>query len=190
MFKLYNTHMSTREIILPTYPVSSVDDIEAYLSSEGPWPTKSGGSLHLHAEFGELMLREFLKVEPSEAALLPHVQLGLRSFTSSGIPVGEVGAMHFHRIRKEVLSVVAGSLSLKLEDIYGGIEVLELNQETRAVYIPPFIAHTYRVTGNTPASLSVVANTLYSHEDPRTHDVFDLELFGKMQENFRAITTP
>ncbi len=153
-----------------------------YESDLGPWPTKSGGLMNVLFGFGREVLQRMLNTDPHELELAPQLQLGIRTFHSTGLAAGTVGGKHFHRIKQEIIALPRGSVLFVLEDVYGGKRELTLDKTHRSLYIPPFVMHTYTVLE--PAELIGVSNTLYDADNPATHDTYGDETFSLLCDHF------
>lgn len=160
---------------IPLIKPATVDDAIVYESELGPWATKSGGLMNVLFGFDQTILQRMSVVDPSELALVPQLQLGIRAFHTSGLVPGTVGGKHFHRIKQEIIALPRGRVSFTLEDVYGGQCQLELDATHRSLYIPPFVMHTYTVLET--AELIGVSNTLYDADNPATHDTYEDEPF-------------
>ena len=149
------------------------------LPVRGPWDTKSGG--HLHVLFalplGTVQERHF-NYRPEELKDIPDIR-GLRIYTVGDLSKGKIGGNEWHRIREEMVFVLKGSVRWMCEDAIGGKTETILDR-TVGVWMPPYILHTYEVLED-DSELLVVANTLYNHDDPLTHDTFSLDEFRKRQ---------
>lgn len=167
---------------IPTYNPFSVDDAVVYESDKGPWSTKSGGQMHVIMAFDEAILKLLLVTEPEELLYAPKVKLGFRAFHTKGIEAKTEGGKHYHRIKREFICASNGALEFLLEDVYGGKKIIILDQNTRALYIPPFVMHSYKVLKQ--AELIGISNTLYDHEDPETHDTYDRDAFNRLVSKY------
>jgi oxalate decarboxylase/phosphoglucose isomerase-like protein (cupin superfamily) len=104
----------------------------------------------------------------------------LRIYRVSDIPKNGVGANEFHKRRSEIVTAEKGTFRLKLENIRGRVKTVKLREGMTYGTIPPFILHTY-IALTDHASLHVVANTLYDHYRPATHDTYSGQEFRKLQ---------
>lgn len=170
--------------ILPHGKPVTVNDVVVYRSDQGPWPTKSGGRMHVILAFPKAILEKMIHVDEHELQRTPKVQLGIRAFHTKGIAEGTVGGKHFHRIKQEVISLSSGKVEFLMEDVYGDIRKIVLDQHTRALLIPPFVMHTY--TALDQSELIGVSNTLYDHEDPETHDTYLQDVFDELKAYYSA----
>src|SRR5690242_8125886 len=127
----------------PTFQVATISDVQ-YLTGNGPWASKSGGSLN--ALFN-LPLRQaydqYFHYEPSELEKIRVDMRGLRSYHVRDIPNGAVGAKEWHRIRNELVFALHGTALWTCEDVYGNSKVFVLD-EGHGVWNPPFVFHTYK----------------------------------------------
>ena len=173
---------------------------------KGPWKTKSGGELRVlfsvpfqvlfsgkkdplsgikrFFEIGDQIASGYFSYNKKELEKIPTDIRGFRSYTVSGLEKGSVGAMEFHKIRKELLFAIKGSAEIEVEDLEGGERKFIVNDET-GLYIPSYLLHTYRVLENNTKIL-VVANTLYIPEKQETHDSFSIEVFRGMQKKAKV----
>jgi hypothetical protein len=105
---------------------------------------------------------------------------GARVYLVRGILQGAAGGGEFHRIRHETVISIEGTVEWTCMDLYG-----EMTSYTLApgvgVEMPPFILHTYRGLEDNNGIL-IFANTLFTHEEKRTHDTFLREQFLEMQQ--------
>lgn len=163
----------------------TVQEALVYESTLGPWPTKSGGSMNVLFGFDQSILARMHNVDPSELELVPELQLGIRAFHTSGLAAGTIGGKHFHRIKQEIITIPKGKVRFLLEDVYGGRRELLLDKTHRALYIPPFVMHTYTVLET--AELIGVSNTLYDADNPNTHDTYEDEPFKIFFEHFASL---
>ncbi len=151
------------------------------LDIAGPWKTKSEGMLSVLFSLPHTKVMEsFLSYDQDELKMLPRDIRGLRSYNVSNLRKGAVGGLEFHRIRKELLFAVQGSISLKLTDIHHQVKTITLDKST-GMYIPPFIIHEYKVLEDN-TSLVGIANTLYFAEDKGTHDTYSEQEFWEIAQ--------
>lgn len=160
-----------------------VEDAIVYSSNLGPWDTKSGGKMHVVFAFDESILRHLHVVDQQELALVPELQLGFRAFHSTGLKKGTVGGKHFHRIKQETIACAKGEVEFLLEDLYGGTRTVKLDIQSRSLFIPPFVMHTYTVLDD--AELIGVSNTLYDADNPNTFDTYEQDTFDTLVAHYR-----
>jgi len=157
-------------------PLPCIKDVHLF-EGNGPWATKSGG--HLKRLF-QMSLSEakddFFHYEDGEQG--PDIR-GFRVYVIEGLPENGIGGMEFHKIRKELVFVLHGSVRWICEDLFGGRQEWILDGKT-GLYMPPYILHTYYVQ-QAGTVLLAVANTLFTADNPATHDTYSLELFRKRQ---------
>ena len=151
------------------YP--GIDDVILFKIA-GSWKTKSGGDLYVlfslsHAQ----VLQSFLSYDQVELKKLSVDIRGLRGYKVSNLKKGAVGGLEFHRLRKELLFAVQGSIRLKLTDVYLQTKTVVLSNNSIGVYIPPFVVHSYEVLEDN-TSLMGIANTLYFPDDKDTYDTY------------------
>ena len=150
------------------------------LDTRGPWTTKSGGELNVL--FGlsmGLVQHQFLHYDSDEINRIPGDIRGLRVYTVTDLPNGNVGGTEWHRVREEMVFILTGSVRWLCEDLFGAMREFILDSRI-GVWMPPFILHTYEVKEEGSGVL-VVANTLFDPEDPRSHDTYSLQEFREMQ---------
>lgn len=162
--------------------IPTVADISV-LNSRGPWNTKSGGRLNVlfSTPLGEIQDR-FFSYEKDELDSLPVDIRGLRIYTVSELPNGKIGGTEWHKIRREIVFCIRGSVQWLCEDVFGNKKVFILDAG-KGIFMPPFILHIYAVTEE-GSELLVVANTLFVPNDPRTHDTYSTELFSELQREY------
>jgi hypothetical protein len=136
-------------------------------------PSKSGGNLHVMLQLNRRDLKGFLGTSKA-----------LRIYIVNNIPKGGVGANEFHRLRSEVITAENGAFMLFLEDLYGRRKSVNLRERATYGVIRPFTLHTY-VALTDDAALHIVANTLYHHRQPRTHDTYPESEFRTLQRRLR-----
>jgi len=95
-----------------------------------------------------------------------HPFTGIHSYVVSIAP-GRSRANHFHRKKEEWIAPAAGAVTLLFEDTKNG-ERESILLDTRSdnydmIFIPPFIAHAVRNTGEEEAAIVVFSK---SPEDP------------------------
>lgn len=168
---------------IPTAKLPTVEDVLAFESKLGPWTTKSGGELSVLFAYDEEILSRMFEVDQHERDLVPELELGIRSFQSTGLEVGSIGGKHFHRIKQEIIAFTKGAAEYVLEDVYGNKRTIIIDKKTPGLYIPPFIMHTY--TTLEPAELIGVSNTLYDADEPATHDTYEDDVFLLLQDHFK-----
>ncbi len=133
------------------------------------FPSKSGGTLHVMLQLDRNSFQKFFDKTRV-----------LRIYNVSDIPKGGMGANEFHKHRSEVVTAERGTFKLELEDLRGEIKTVRLREGTTYGAIPPFMLHTYKALTD-HACLHVVANTLYDHYRPPTHDTYSVHEFRKLQ---------
>lgn len=144
--------------------------------------TKSEGELSVFFALPIKALNgRFFKYDSMELKRIPRDIRGLRTYAVQGLSEGSVGGKEFHRIREEILICTRGKIILTCEDIFGKKKEIVMIPG-QAIWIPPFILHTYEVMENKSGILAV-ANTLFFPDDPRTHDTYSLEAFREIQGN-------
>jgi len=117
--------------------------------------------------------RDFFTVDQDELARFPvdvqNFVVGWRTYYVR-LSQDTVTGGHFHRLKKEILTVVDGELMIKFEDIYGNKKEQRLNKYNGTITLP-FISH--EIVGIAPNSiLKVIANTAYDPNDQRTQDTW------------------
>lgn len=172
----------------------TISDIKVFDSlpkpfKRGPFRTKSSASLLVNfaPELGEVILMRFLEYDQEEVDLIGRPMITIREYEVNDIPDGNTpqgfvyGGTEFHRIREEVIMCTAGKLLWTFEDAYG--EKLETTLAPGdAVWIPPFILHTY-LSLQDGSCLKVLCNTFLYPDDPETSDTYSEELFRELQAN-------
>lgn len=72
------------------------------------------------------------------------------------------------------------------QDVYGGTTSAELSSANgNVLYNPPYVHHTYEAL-DPNSSLTVVANTLFDPDDPRTQDSYRSDVFVQLQEQAQS----
>ena len=158
------------------YP--TVDDISVFDVGNQEWDTKSGGQLSVLFRLDYNTLCNFLKYDTVELKQIPEDIRGLRSYVVKNIPEGTVGGDEWHKVRTELVYVLAGSIKWKCTDLYGNTKEVIIDTST-AVMTPHHILHTYEalVAGSI---VSVLTNTLYIPENPSTHDTYPRAEFEQL----------
>lgn len=159
--------------------VPTVEDIRV-VETCGPWETKSGGQLEVlfALSLNEVWVKCF-GYRDEELDRIPKDIRGLRAYIVRGLPEGGIGGKEFHRIREELVFVLAGSMLWVCEDLFGGRKEFILDPSV-GIWMPPFIMHTCTVLEEDSVFL-IVANTLFDPDDPRTHDTYSREAFRELQ---------
>jgi len=157
----------------------------------GPFPTKSKGQLivdyALPAKIGLAVLRRFADYDTNEVLRIPKPIISDRQYNVVGLPNGDnlgniiLGGTEFHRVREEIVMCTGGLVFWACEDVYGEKYEQVLEPGT-AVWMPPFILHTY-VSLKDDSSLRVRCNTLFYPDDPSTADTYSEEIFRELQAN-------
>ena len=151
----------------------------------GPWPTKSGGFLSVPFALSPEEAAEFLVCDPAEIERIGVDIRGLRVFFVHDVPAAGVGGRSFHRVRKEISFVARGAVRWTFEDLSGAKTEVATSHES-VVSIPPFVLHA--MTAEEPDTMVItLANTLFSADDPRTHDTYPAEVFAEMQARYSAV---
>lgn len=162
--------------------LSRVEDV-IVLQTRGPWATKSGGELAVLLALTKEQVDIFLNYDnPEFDKVLKETGTdirGLRTYNVKGIANGCVGAMEFHRARTELVSALSGKATWKCEDVYGGVKEFTLDSTT-SLMVPSGILHTYTALED-DTRLQVICNTLFTPEDPATHDSYLMDEFRKLQ---------
>ncbi len=149
----------------------------------GNIPTKSDALLHMLIQLPKKELSHFLTYDKDEIKKLPKGRKGLRIYSVSGLKKGKIGGREYHRLKKEFFFMVRGKLRIECEDVYGKKRSFIVDS-TQGLYIPPFIAHTYKVLEE--GNFIVVTNTIFDRSDKRTHDLYPLEAFLELQTHYRG----
>ena len=99
---------------------------------------------------------------------------GLHSYIVS-IEPGRTRANHYHKKKEEWIAPAAGTIELTTEDIRNHTKERYLldvqTKEYSLIHIPPFIAHTLKNIGNSPASIIVFSQTPEDQSDTIRHEV-------------------
>lgn len=167
---------------LPLNPPGVNDVRESRLT--GPWPSKSGGDLHVAFALPHIQAMGLLDYDPTELARIPVEMRGLRLWTVSDIPAGGIVGTQFHRLRTEISFVVKGRCHWLFEDLYGATRVVAWAPDL-VLSMPPFVLHTM-VCEEAGTTLVTFANTLYVPDDSRTHDTYSTNVFRDLRDRFRA----
>lgn len=170
---------SNRPITSP----ATVNEIKE-IPIKGPWKTKSEAELRVLFSLPYDEIQKYLSYDQQELQNIPIDIRGLRSYSVTDLKEGSVGAMEFHRVRKEILFSLNGIIEVECEDVYKNVRNFTLNGST-GLFVPPFILHTYKVKRS--GDIIVIANTLFYPDDSRTHDSYSIEIFKKLQENYLNI---
>lgn len=147
----------------------SVNDI-IVIKSEGEWPTKSGGILSVLYRIDFSLLENFLTYDPNELKNIPVDIRGLRSYRVEAIPKGAVGANEWHKIRNEIVYCLNGSFKWVCKDTHGKERSFIIDKNC-AIFTPHHILHTYTSLQEN-SCISVLANTLFVPDNPKTHDTY------------------
>ena len=166
----------------PIYVIPTIKDIKL-LPNKGPWPTKSNGQLSVLFGMDFIDTQEkFFHYEESELSKITSDIRGMRSYSVNGLKNKSIGANEWHRLRNELMFAIKGSAKLICEDAYGNQKEFTLDH-SMGVWVPPFILHTYEALQD-DTELLVIANTLFSPNDPTTHDSFSRVDFQLLQEQY------
>jgi hypothetical protein len=157
---------------LPSVP--SINDIVT-IECAGKWPSKSGGTLSVLYKIDFDLLSKFISYDQQELDAIGTDIRGLRAYRVAGVPKGSIGANEWHKLRNEIVYVLAGSVKWTCRDLYGNVSEYIIN-EGSAVFSPHHVLHTYEALEDDTA-ISVTANTLFFPEQPETHDSFSIEAF-------------
>jgi hypothetical protein len=157
----------------------------------GPFKTKSGGELVVDyafpPEIGIAVLGRFANYDPVEAARIPRAMISDRQYGVIKLPKGNkadktiFGGTEFHRIREEIVMCVGGKVLWTCEDAFGEKRE-DILLPGIAVWMPPFVLHTYQSLAR-GSRLRVRCNTLLYPDDPGTSDTYSEEIFRKLQAN-------
>ena len=158
---------------------SRVDEIVIFPESES-WETKSGGKLVVPFVFNFEEMKKFFSYEERERSTGKEDIRGLRMYRVSELKNGVIGAMEFHKIRNEIITVIKGSAQIDAEDIYGG-KKSKILLSGNSMMIPNYIMHTYKILED-DSELIVIANTTYNAKDKSTHDSFSVEEFEALKQ--------
>lgn len=167
---------------LPVKKPLSVDDI-VEINPQDPWITKSEGNLCVLFASNYLDMINYLDCDQSELSSLIEDINGFRAYFIDGLQKDSRGGMEFHRVRKEILFVMQGSVHLECEDVYRNKKEFALESK-KGIFIPPFILHSYDILKD-DTNLLVFANTLYNSNVPQTQDTYSKEVFKTLQERLR-----
>lgn len=143
-----------------------IDECKVFFT-KGPWETKSGGELNVlfSMPLSEI-LSEFLAYE-----IVPTPDIrGLRFYTVSNLSKGAVGGGEFHKIRKEIIIPLSGSVKWIVMDNDGN-RIQEILKPGNGMLMPPYIMHDYEVLEDN-TTLLIFCNTLFFPEIPESHDTF------------------
>lgn len=157
----------------------------------GPFPTKSQGLLFVNfaPDLGLEILQRFLAYDREETTRISHPMITIQEYEVMGLPRGDLknkailGGTEFHRIREEIVMCTAGQVKWDFEDVYGFKKEVVL-AKGRAVWIPPFILHTYQALKK-DTNLKVLCNTALYPDDPTTSDTYDTATFRKLQKHYQ-----
>lgn len=180
----------------PEREIRRITDVKVFpflpsLFRPGPFKTKSGGQLvvdyALPPEIGLAALRRFADYDPVEAARIPEAMVSDRQYGVIKLPKGNkvgktiLGGTEFHRIREEIVMCVSGKILWECEDAFGEKREDILLPGT-AVWMPPFVMHTYQSLKR-GSWLRVRCNTLLYPDDPNTSDTYSEDIFRELQAN-------
>lgn len=163
---------------------ATIADVQE-IARKGPWATKSGGELNVL--FGipfELIQHKFFMYDDEELSAVPKDIRGLRSYKVNNIPKGSIGANEWHTLRQELVFAISGKVRWTCEDIHGRKSTTILDDST-GIWVPPYILHTYETLSDN-SSLLVVANTIFTPDDPATHDTHSADAFHRMQDSLHT----
>lgn len=159
-----------------------VSEIQA-MSAAGPWITKSGGELMVAMKLPLSTVQDrYLAYNEAELQRVPEDIRGLRIYTVRKLPKGEIGGTEWHRVREEMIFVLDGAVTWECEDLAGTRVAYTLTQD-EGIWMPPSILHTYKVLEEN-TGLMVLANTLFTPDNPATHDTYSLQEVRAAQANF------
>lgn len=161
---------------LPRFSFPTIDDVKK-LEVKGPWTTKSEANLDLIFQMPLDDARKFLNYNSGISKKF----MGLRAYSVRGINPGINGGGEFHKIRKEILFGLEGSVSMTIEDLRGETKHFSIDSR-HGIYLPNFLLHTYRAEEDN-SGLIVIANTLYDDKNP-TRDVYSREKFEELKRKF------
>ena len=139
--------------------------------------------------------KNFFDINQEELSRLPlEVQEYIKGWRTYWVKLGQgaIAGGHYHRLKKEVFTVIDGEFLFKTEDVYGKKKEQSLDKN-RGMIMLPFISH--EVIGMAPSStLKVIANSAFNPEDQRTHDTWvshnekeQIFNFRKLQEGYKEI---
>ena len=150
---------------------------------KGPWKTKSDAELFMLFALPYADVLDYFRYDENELKNIPEDIRGLRNYSVRGLKKGSIGGTEFHRIRKEIILGLDGTVRIELEDMLGNKKNFEVNSQ-KGLYVPTFVLHTYEALENS-SGLLVVANTLFNPEDTRTHDSYSKEMFNRLQAMYK-----
>ncbi|HLD54788.1 MAG TPA: WxcM-like domain-containing protein [Candidatus Nanoarchaeia archaeon] len=151
---------------------------------KGPWKTKSNAELRVLFALSNQEVLKYLQYNQNELDKIPQDIRGIRAYSVTNLKKESEGGREFHKVRKELFFLLAGSVKLTLEDIYGGTKNLILDSQ-KGIYIPPFVLHTYKTLEDN-SNFLVLANTLFDVDNPRTHDTFSEMIFKEIQRQYQV----
>ncbi len=148
-----------------------INDCKIFFT-KGPWATKSGGELNVlfSMPFSEV-LDNFLSYETIPT---PDIR-GIRFYTVNNLSKGSVGGGEFHKIRREIVIPLSGSVKWMMRDQEGSV-MEEVINPGKGVIMPPYTLHDYEVLEDN-TSLLVFCNTLFFPEFPGSHDTYGRDEF-------------
>ena len=159
-------------------PISDIGNVRM-LRAQGPWETKSGGSLEVAVAIPWKELENvFFDYDREELQRLAIDIRGFRIYRISGLALGRIGGNEFHRVRTEMAFCIRGSVLWTCQDLEGRKTGLVLCPGV-GILLPPFIMHTYKVLEDA-SELEVVANTIFVPDDKRTHDTYSADAFREL----------
>lgn len=162
-----------------TKNLPSIKDV-ALLNIAGPWKTKSEGELSVLFSLSNAeLMQSFISYDQAELKKLSVDIRGLRGYRVGSLKKGAVGGLEFHKIRKELLFALQGSVCLKLTDRNHQTKEIILKDNSTGVYIPPFIIHEYEVLEDN-TMLMGIANTLFFPDNKETHDTYSEKEFWEI----------
>src|SRR3989344_4735726 len=136
--------------------------------------TKSGGELSVLFALTQEIARKLDEYDEMELEKIPVDIRGKRCYLVSNLPEDQIGGTEFHRVRQEIVFVKRGSVLWECEDLRGNKKA-EILESGDAVYMPPYILHTYYVLEN-GTTLGVFCNTLFPlPSNSATNDTYSLE---------------
>jgi len=177
----------------------------------GPWKTKADAQLRVAIAMpfhrngnhprdffppANIYADEFFEVDRREERLLMgkvrethpgagHSIKGNRFYYQTGLQKGKKLGGEFHRLRKEIIFPMQGSLNAEIEDIYGGKKEFELNTGS-ALYLPPFLLHSFEVQED--CILGISSNTMFilhdGEEEIFVPDTYSRESFKELQKRY------
>lgn len=146
------------------------------LKPRGDWRSKSGGRIKLLFSFSSKIRNQFFSYNNREAAKLLRDIRGFRSYVVKDLRCGGIGGKEFHRLRNELVFVIAGRVRWDLEDLHGRKKIVLL-KELEGIWIPPFILHTYRVLKPNTILMSIASTRYHS----RASDTYPRSRFSKLR---------